>query len=473
MDAKGVVEFAKKHGAKILDLRFIDVPGIWQHVSYPIGELSEDSFEEGFGFDASSIRGWASIHESDMLLMPDPNTAFMDPFLSVPTLVMIGDAMDPPTQKPYHRDPRHMVKRAEAYLKSSGIADTAYFGAEAEFFIFDSVRFDSAPQHAFYYVDSDEGRWNTGRANDGDYRNLGYRTRYKEGYFPVPPADHYQDLRSQMVLNMLAIGMDVECQHHEVATGGQAEIDLRFNTLLQSADNMMKYKYVIKNTAAKAGKSVTFMPKPIFSDNGSGMHTHQSLWKGGKPLFAGKGYAGLSEMALHYAGGLLKHARALAAIIAPGTNSYKRLVPGYEAPVNLAYSSRNRSAAVRIPVYSQSPKAKRLEFRPPDPSCNPYLAFAAMLMAGLDGIKNKIDPGHPLDKDIFELEAEEASKIPSMPGSLDEALGELKKDHKFLLEGGVFTEEFVDLWIAYKKKNEADPVRMRPHPYEFHLYYDI
>ncbi len=473
MDAKGVVDFAKKHGAKILDMRFIDVPGIWQHVSYPIGELSEDSFEEGFGFDASSIRGWASIHESDMLLMPDPNTAFMDPFLTVPTLVMIGDATDPPTQKPYHRDPRHMVKRAEAYLKSTGFADTAYFGAEAEFFIFDSVRFDSAPQHAFYYVDSDEGRWNTGRANDGDYRNLGYRTRYKEGYFPVPPADHYQDLRSQMVLNMLAIGMDVECQHHEVATGGQAEIDLRFNTLLQSADNMMKYKYVIKNTAAKAGKSVTFMPKPIFSDNGSGMHTHQSLWKGGKPLFAGKGYAGLSEMALHYAGGLLKHARALAAIIAPGTNSYKRLVPGYEAPVNLAYSSRNRSAAVRIPVYSQSPKAKRLEFRPPDPSCNPYLAFAAMLMAGLDGIKNKIDPGHPLDKDIFELEAEEASKIPSMPGSLDEALGELKKDHKLLLEGGVFTEEFVDLWIAYKKKNEADPVRMRPHPYEFHLYYDI
>jgi glutamine synthetase len=473
MDAKGVVDFAKKHGAKILDLRFIDVPGIWQHVSYPIGELSEDSFKEGFGFDASSIRGWASIHESDMLLIPDPNTAFMDPFLTVPTLVMIGDATDPPSQKPYHRDPRHVLKRADAYLKSTGFADTAYFGAEAEFFIFDSVRFDSAPQHSFYYVDSDEGRWNTGRANDGDYKNLGYRTRYKEGYFPVPPTDHYQDLRSQMVLNMLGIGMDVECQHHEVATGGQAEIDLRFNTLLNSADNMMKYKYIIKNTAAKAGKSVTFMPKPIFSDNGSGMHTHQSLWKDGKPLFAGSGYAGLSEMALHYAGGLLKHARALAAIIAPGTNSYKRLVPGYEAPVNLAYSRRNRSAAVRIPVYSESPKAKRLEFRPPDPSCNPYLAFAAMLMAGLDGIKHKLDPGSPLDKDIFELDHEEAAKIPSMPGSLDEALGELQKDHKFLLEGGVFTEEFIDLWIAYKKKNESDPVRMRPHPYEFHLYYDI
>jgi len=380
---------------------------------------------------------------------------------------------DPISRKPYGRDPRQIAIRAEAHLKESGVADQAFFGAEAEFFIFDSVRFDSAAQHGFYYIDSDEGRWNTGRANDGDYKNLGYRTRYKEGYFPVPPADHYQDLRSQMVLNMIAIGMDVECQHHEVATGGQAEIDLRFNTLLNSADNMMKYKYVIKNTAAKAGKTVTFMPKPIFSDNGSGMHTHQSLWKDGKPLFAGSGYAGLSEMALNYAGGLLKHARALAAIIAPGTNSYKRLVPGYEAPVNLAYSRRNRSAAVRIPVYSESPKAKRLEFRPPDPSCNPYLAFAAMLMAGLDGIKNKLNPGSPLDKDIFELDAEEAAKIPSMPGSLDEALGELEKDHKFLLEGGVFTEEFVDLWIAYKKKNEADPVRMRPHPYEFHLYYDI
>jgi glutamine synthetase len=473
MDAKGVLEFAKKHGAKILDLRFIDVPGIWQHVSYPIGELTEKSFSEGFGFDASSIRGWASIHESDMLLMPDPSTAFIDPFRTIPTLVMIGDATDPLSGKPYHRDPRHVVKRAEAYLKSTKIADTAYFGAEAEFFIFDSVRFDSAPQHAFYYVDSDEGRWNTGRENSGDYKNLGYRPRYKEGYFPVPPADHNQDLRSEMVLKMIEIGMDVECQHHEVATAGQAEIDLRFNTLLASADNMMKYKYIIKNVAVSHGKTVTFMPKPIFSDNGSGMHTHQSLWNGNKPLFAGDGYAGLSQTALHYAGGLLKHARALSAIIAPGTNSYKRLVPGYEAPVNLAYSRRNRSAAVRIPVYSESPKAKRLEFRPPDPSCNPYLAFAAMLMAGLDGIKHKIDPGKPLDKDIFELEPEEAAKIPSMPGSLEEALGELEKDHKFLLEGDVFTEDFLDVWISYKRKVEADPVRMRPHPYEFHLYYDI
>jgi glutamine synthetase len=473
MDAKGVLEYAKKNNAKILDLRFIDVPGIWQHVSYPIGELSEDSFKEGFGFDASSIRGWASIHESDMLLMPDPDTAFMDPFRSEPTLVMIGDATDPLSHKPYHRDPRHVAKRAEAYLASSGVADKAFFGAEAEFFIFDNVRYDQASQHGFYFIDSDEGRWNAGRASEPDRPNLGYRTRYKEGYFPVPPSDHYQDLRTDMVLKMQAIGMDVECHHHEVATGGQAEIDLRFNTLLKSADNMMKYKYIIKNTAAQAGKTVTFMPKPIFADNGSGMHTHQSLWKGGTPLFAGDGYAGLSQTALWYAGGLLKHARALSAIIAPGTNSYKRLVPGYEAPVNLAYSKRNRSAAVRIPVYSESPKAKRLEFRPPDPSCNPYLAFSAMLMAGLDGIKNKIDPGQPLDKDIFELEAGEAASIPSMPGSLDEALAELSKDHKFLAEGGVFSEDYVELWINYKKKNEADAVRMRPHPYEFHLYYDI
>jgi glutamine synthetase len=469
MDPKGVLALAKKNKAKILDLRFIDVPGIWQHVSYPIDELTESSFKEGFGFDASSIRGWASIHESDMLLIPDPNSAFMDPFFEAPTLVMIGDATDPLSHKPYHRDPRHVAKRAEAYLASTGIADKAFFGAEAEFFIFDSVRFDQAPQHGFYFIDSNEGRWNSGREEN----NLGYRTRYKEGYFPVPPNDHFQDLRTEMVLKMQAIGMDVECHHHEVATAGQAEIDLRFNTLLNSADSMMKYKYIIKNTAAKAGKTVTFMPKPIFADNGSGMHTHQSLWKGGKPLFAGNGYAGLSQLALWYAGGLLRHARALSAIIAPGTNSYKRLVPGYEAPVNLAYSKRNRSAAVRIPVYSESPKSKRLEFRPPDPSCNPYLAFAAMLMAGLDGIKHKMDPGQPLDKDIFELDAEEAARIPSMPGSLDEALTELSKDHKFLTEGGVFTEDYVELWINYKKKNEADAVRMRPHPYEFHLYYDI
>jgi glutamine synthetase len=469
MDAKGVLEYAAKNNAKILDLRFIDVPGIWQHVSYPIGELTESSFEEGFGFDASSIRGFAAIHESDMLLIPDPSTAFMDPFRDTPTLVMIGDATDPTTMKPYIRDPRNMAKKAEAYLNSTGLADQAFFGAEAEFFIFDSIRFDQGVNYGFYYIDSDEGRWNSGREGN----NLGYRPRYKEGYFPVPPTDHFQDLRSEMVLKLMSIGIDVECQHHEVATAGQAEIDMRFDTLVKSADNMMKFKYVLKNTAYQYGKSVTFMPKPIFSDNGSGMHTHQSLWMKGKPLFAGDKFAGLSQMALWYAGGLLKHARALSAIIAPGTNSYKRLVPGYEAPVNLAYSKRNRSAAIRIPVYSDSPKAKRLEFRPPDPSCNPYLAYAAMLMAGLDGVKNKIDPGKPLDKDIFELSAEEAAKIPSMPGALDEALKELENDHKFLTQGGVFTEEFVERWISYKTKNEVDPVRMRPHPYEFHLYYDV
>jgi glutamine synthetase len=388
---------------------------------------------------------------------------------------MIADATDPPTMKPYNRDPRHIAKRAEGYLNSTGLADQAFFGAEAEFFIFDSVRFDQAPQHGFYFIDSEEGRWNSGRGSCHcqEEDNLGYRPRYKEGYFPVPPTDHYQNLRSEMVLKMMAIGMDIECHHHEVATAGQAEIDMRFDTLVKSADNMMKYKYIIKNTANQHGKTVTFMPKPIFSDNGSGMHTHQSLWMKGKPLFAGDKYAGLSQMALWYAGGLLKHARALSALIAPGTNSYKRLVPGYEAPVNLAYSRRNRSAAVRIPVYSESPKAKRLEFRPPDPSCNPYLAYAGMLMAGLDGVKNKIDPGLPLDKDSFDLEPEEAARVPMMPGSLEEALAELGKDHKFLTEGGVFTEEFIELWINYKTKNEADPVRMRPHPYEFHLYYDI
>src|ERR1700674_5557496 len=456
MDPKGVIEFAAKHNAKILDLRFVDVPGIWQHVSYPIGELSEDAFEDGFGFDASSIRGWASIHESDMLLIPDPDSAFMDPFLTEPTLVMIGDATDPLSRKPYHRDPRHVAKRAEEYVISTGLADKAFFGAEAEFFIFDSVRFDQAQQHGFYFIDSNEGKWNSGREGDGaDGPNLGYRTRYKEGYFPVPPSDHFQDLRTEMVLKMESIGMDVECHHHEVATGGQAEIDLRFNTLLNSADNMMKYKYIIKNTAAKAGKTVTFMPKPIFSDNGSGMHTHQSLWKGGKPLFAGDGYAGMSQMALWYIGGLIKHGPALAAIIAPTTNSYKRLVPGFEAPVNLAYSRRNRSAACRIPMYSASPKAKRVEFRPPDPSCNPYLAFAAMMMAGLDGVENKMDPGPPLDKDIYDLAPEELTKVPSMPGSLEDALDSLEKDHTFLLKGDVFTEELISTYIDYKRTKQV------------------
>jgi glutamine synthetase len=469
MDPKSVIDFASKNGAKILDLRFTDLPGLWQHVSYPITELEEASFKEGFGFDGSSIRGWQSIHESDMLLMPDPNTAFMDPFRDTPTLVMICDVGDPITKKPYPRDPRQVALKAEAYVTESGIADKAFFGAEAEFFILDSVRFDSAPQHSFFYLDSDEGRWNTGR----EEHNLGYRPRFKEGYFPAPPMDHFQDLRTEMVTKMIEVGIDIECHHHEVATAGQCEIDQRFDTLVKSADNMLKYKYVIKSTAQQYGKTVTFMPKPIFGDNGSGMHTHQSLWLKGKPLFAGDKYAGLSQMALWYAGGLLKHARSISAFSAPTTNSYKRLVPGYEAPVNLAYSSRNRSAAVRIPMYSNSPKAKRLEFRPPDPSCNPYLAFAAMVMAGLDGIEHKTDPGKPLEKDIFDLSKEEAKKVPLMPGSLDEALDALEADNKYLTKGGVFSQDLIDVWIEYKRKNEADPVRMRPHPYEFHLYYDI
>jgi glutamine synthetase len=469
MDSKTVLDFASKHNAKILDLRFIDVPGVWQHVSYPMHELTSSSFEEGFGMDASSIRGWASIHESDMLLVPDPGTHFMDPFRDTPTLVMIADAVDPLTRKPYDRDTRFIARRAEAHLGKSGIADQAFFGAEAEFFIFDNVRFDQREQHGFYFIDAEEGRWNSGRAE----HNLGYRPRYKEGYFPVPPTDHYQDLRTDMVLQMEACGLNVECHHHEVATAGQTEIDFKFDTLIRAADNMMKYKYIARNVAYQYGKTVTFMPKPIFQDNGSGMHTHQSLWHKGKPLFAGDLYAGLSQTALWYIGGLLKHAPALVAFAAPTTNSYKRLVPGFEAPVNLAYSRRNRSAAVRIPVYSQSPKSKRVEFRPPDPSCNPYIAYSAMLMAGLDGIRNKIDPGPPLDKDIYELSKEEIKKVPSLPGSLEESLKALAHDHKFLLEGGVFHEEFIHLWINYKMEKEVNPMRMRPHPYEFHLYYDI
>ena len=469
MDAKAVLEFGAKHNAKIVDLRFTDLPGLWHHISYPFSELKESSFEDGFGIDGSSIRGWASIHESDMLLMPDSTTAFMDPFRDTPTLVMIGDVRDPVTKQPYPRDPRQMAKRAEAYLAHSGLADQCFFGAEAEFFIFDSIRFDSQPQHSFYHIDSDEGRWNSGRAE----HNLGYRPRYKEGYFPVPPTDHHMDLRTDMTLQMQACGLHVECHHHEVATAGQTEIDIRFNTLLASADSMMKFKYIVRNVAYQYGKTVTFMPKPLFGDNGSGMHCHQSLWMKGKPLFAGDGYAGLSQMALWYIGGLLKHAPALAAFIAPTTNSYKRLVPGFEAPVNLAYSRRNRSAAVRIPMYSASPKAKRVEFRPPDPSCNPYMAFAAMLMAGLDGVENKIDPGQPLDKDIYDLAPEELKKVPSLPGSLDESLRALENDHKFLLKGDVFSEEVIHLWIDYKMKNEVSPVRMRPHPLEFQLYYDI
>ncbi len=469
MTPKEFLEFAKKNDAKQVDLRFTDLPGLMHHVSYPIHELDEGSFEEGFGFDGSSIRGWAVINESDMLLVPDSTTAFMDPFAETATLVMLADVVDPVTRQHYERDPRWIAKKAEMYLGSSGIADAAYFGAEAEFFIFDNIRFDQDEHSGFYFIDAEEGRWNSAREKD----NLGYRPRYKEGYFPVPPTDHYQDLRSEMVQTMIKCGLNIECHHHEVATGGQAEIDQRFDTLVKSADNMMLYKYVVRNVAYQYGKTVTFMPKPLFGDNGSGMHTHQSLWKSGKPLFAGDGYAGVSQLALWYIGGLLKHARSMSAIIAPTTNSYKRLVPGYEAPVNLAYSRRNRSAACRIPMYSASPKAKRVEFRPPDPSCNPYLSFAAMVMAGLDGVLNKVDPGEPLDKDIYDLSPEEMKSVPSMPGSLEEALDCLENDHGYLLKGDVFTEELIETFINYKRKSEADAIRLRPHPYEFALYYDI
>lgn len=469
MTPKEVLEYAKKREAHQVDLRFADIPGLSHHISYPISELEESSFENGFGIDGSSIRGWAAINESDMLLIPDPLTAFMDPFRETATLCMNGNVIDPITRQHYERDPRWIAQKAELYLQNSGIADTAFFGAEAEFFIFDNIRFDTNQHSSFYFIDAEEGRWNTGRVEN----NLGYRPRYKEGYFPVPPTDHYMDLRAEMVEVMIQCGLHIECHHHEVATGGQCEIDQRFDTLVKSADNMMLYKYIVRNVAYQYGKSVTFMPKPLFGDNGSGMHCHQSLWKDGKPLFAGDGYAGLSQLALYYIGGLLRHARALSAIIAPTTNSYKRLVPGYEAPVNLAYSRRNRSAAVRIPMYSASPKAKRVEFRPPDPSCNPYLAFSAMLMAGLDGIIHKIDPGESLDKDIYDLSPEEMKAVPSMPASLDEALNCLEEDHSFLLKGDVFTEDLIETFVAYKRKNEADAVRLRPHPFEFALYYDI
>lgn len=464
-----VIDFAKKNDARQIDLRFTDLPGLTQHVSYPINMLEESSFEDGFGIDGSSIRGWAAINESDMLIIPDGATAFMDPFAETRTLVMLGDIIDPITRQHYERDPRWIAKKAELYLRNSGLADTAYFGAEAEFFIFDNIRFDQDQHSGFYYIDAEEGRWNSGR----EQNNLGYRPRYKEGYFPVPPTDHYQDLRSEMVATMLECGLHIECHHHEVATGGQCEIDQKFDTLVKSADNMVLYKYVVRNVAYQYGKTVTFMPKPLFGDNGSGMHTHQSLWGGGKPLFSGDNYAGLSQMALWYIGGLLTHARALSAIIAPTTNSYKRLVPGYEAPVNLAYSRRNRSAAVRIPMYSSSPKSKRVEFRPPDAASNPYLAFASMMMAGVDGIMNKINPGEPLDKDIYDLSPEEMKNVPSMPASLDEALTCLEEDHTFLTKGDVFSEELIETFISYKRRAEAEAVRLRPHPYEFALYYDI
>jgi len=470
-----VLKLAEDSGAEFVDLRFCDLPGVMQHFSMPIHELSEDGFREGYGFDGSSIRGFQEIQESDMLLIPDPDTAVIDPFRQHATINLNCYVQDPVTGESYTRDPRYVAKKAEEYVKGTGIADTSYFGPEAEFYIFDQVRFDQNQFSGYYFLDSVEGVWNSGRDFELDGSpNLGYKPRYKEGYFPVPPMDSYQDLRSEMVRVLEVVGVEIEVQHHEVGTAGQAEIDMRFDSMLRMADKLMLYKYVIKNVAHAAGKSVTFMPKPIFMDNGSGMHVHQSLWKGGEPLFFDeKGYAGLSDLARWYIGGLLSHAPALLAFAAPTTNSYKRLVPGYEAPVNLVYSQRNRSACVRIPLYSKSPKAKRLEFRCPDPSCNPYLAFAAMLMAGLDGIQNKIEPAAPVDRDLYDLPAEELAKVPQVPSSLDEALAALESDQDFLLAGGVFTQDVIDTWIEYKRENEIDAVRLRPHPYEFYMYYDI
>ncbi|RJQ81656.1 MAG: type I glutamate--ammonia ligase [Desulfobacteraceae bacterium] len=470
MTPKDVLKLVKEKGIKMVDFRFMDFPGLWQHFSIPAGELDEGNFEDGYGFDGSSIRGWQPIHASDMLVIPDAATAKIDPFFKEPTLVLICDIADPVTREAYSRDPRYIAKKAEAYLKSSGIGDTAFIGPEAEFFIFDDIRFESGRNKAFYEIDSIEGIWNTGR---DERPNLGYKPRQKEGYFPVPPMDKFQDLRTEMVLTLLSLGIDIEAQHHEVATAGQCEIDMRFKPLLVMADQLMWFKYVLKNVAHRHNHTVTFMPKPLFEDNGSGMHTHISIWKEGQPLFAGDKYAGLSQMGLWAIGGILKHARAICAFSNPTTNSYKRLVPGFEAPVNLAYSSRNRSAAIRIPMYSASPKAKRIEFRTPDPSCNGYLSFAACLMAVIDGIENKIDPGDPLDKDIYGLPPEELAQIPSAPGSLDEALLALVEDKAFLQKGDVFTDDAIDMWINYKTKNEINPVKLRPHPHEFALYFDI
>jgi glutamine synthetase len=453
----------------MVDLKFVDFPGVWQHFGIPIEELTDGVFKEGLGFDGSSIRGWQAINNSDMLVFPDPTTAIMDPFMKQPTLSLICNIVDPITHEQYDRDPRYIAQKAEKYLKSTKIGDTAYIGPEAEFFIFDTARFDQNSHSGFYFLDSDEGIWNSGQEGN----NKGYKPRHKEGYFPVSPTDAQDDIRTEMTLELQKMGIPVERQHHEVATAGQAEIDIRFDSLVKMADKLMTFKYVIKNVAKRYNKTVTFMPKPLFGDNGSGMHTHQSIWKDGKPLFAGKEYAGVSQLCLYYIGGILKHAGSIAALTNPTTNSYKRLTPGFEAPVNLAYSSRNRSASIRIPMYSNSPKAKRIEVRFPDPSCNPYLAFSAMLMAGLDGIENKIDPGAAIEKDLYDMEPQELSRIKTMPGSLDEALDNLEHDHAFLLKGGVFSKDALETWITYKREKEVDAMRLRPHPYEFFLYFDI
>ncbi len=459
-----------KEKVQMVDLRFTDLLGKWHHFSIPSRELTQDLFEEGIGFDGSSIRGFQSIQESDMVLRPDPDTAFVDPFLEVPTLVIVCDVYDPVTFQPYTRDPRHVARKAEAYLKRTGIADTSFWGPEAEFFLFNDVRYSSNPYSSFYSVDSVEGWWNSGKDMGP---NFGGQIPTKGGYFPVPPADTLQDVRSKIVLALEAAGVRVEVHHHEVATAGQAEIDIRFDTLTKTADKLMTYKYIVKNVARQNGLTATFMPKPIYGDNGNGMHTHQSLWKGDVNVFYDEsGYAQISETARYYIGGLLKHAAAVLAIAAPTTNSYRRLVPGFEAPVKLAYSQRNRSAACRIPLYSSSPKAKRIEFRSPDPSCNPYLAFAAMLMAGLDGVQNRIDPGSPVDKDLYDLPPEEASEIKEVPGSLEEALEALEEDHDFLLKGDVFTPDLIETYLSLKR-SEIDSVRVKPHPEEFVLYYDV
>lgn len=467
-----VKRFIQKNKIQVIDFKFNDLPGLWQHFSVPAQELLGDGiWQDGIGFDGSSIRGFQKIQESDMILMPDPATAVIDPICTTPTLSIICNIFDPVTKEPYTRDPRYIAQKAEEYLKKTKIGTHSYWGPEAEFFIFDDIRFDQGENFGFYYIDSVEGDWNTGR---DEKPNLGYKPRYKEGYFPVPPHDTLQDIRSEIMLTLRKVGVPVECHHHEVATAGQCEIDIRYSPLVRMADNLLMYKYVIKNVARKYNKVATFMPKPIFKDNGSGMHVHSSIWKDNTNLFYdGKGYALISETCKYYIGGLLKHAASILAFGAPTTNSYKRLVPGYEAPVNLVYSARNRSAACRIPMYSTAPAAKRVEFRCPDPSCNPYLTFAAMLMAGLDGIQNKIDPGQALDKNIYELEAHEKAKIRTVPGSLEEALDALEKDHDFLLKGDVFTKDVIETWLAYKREVEIDAVRLRPHPHEFYLYFDI
>ncbi len=467
-----VVKRVADGGHEFIDLRFIDLPGQVQHFTVPASELTAESFDEGFGFDGSSIRGYQEIQESDMLLVPDPATAVDDQFRDRPTLILYCWVRDPITGQPYEKDPRYIAEKAEAHLAGTGLADASFWGPEAEFYIFDSARFHQDQNSAFYEVDSIEGAWNSGADEPGG--NLAYKPRYKEGYFPVPPTDHFQDLRSEMAARLIEAGIDVEVQHHEVGTAGQSEIDIRYGGLLETADRVTLFKYIVKNTAWMYGKTVTFMPKPIFEDNGSGMHTHQSLWLDGVPLFYDEsGYAGLSDMARHYVGGLLAHAPAILAFAAPTTNSYRRLVPGYEAPVNLVYSQRNRSAAVRVPVYSRKPEARRIEFRCPDPAANPHLSFAAMLMAGLDGIANKMDPGAPVDKDLYDLPPEELAEVPSVPGSLAEALDALEADHDFLLVGDVFTEGLIEDWISYKRSGEVDPIRLRPHPWEYMLYYDV